>query len=338
MSPVEKPIDNNQFPITNPQLKSVKLTPAFDFSSAQSYNVKSEQYFKPYAEGIKKILGTNSDWKSPEFAKAVFDWQQKNGLTGKWIDGKLGPVTVGKMTQVDSQLSNVYDPYMPWKMKHVNEKPYKRVMTLKDEVERIRNEMGASDIPLSLLLGWIQVESGGRVDDLTTSAKQLGWEAGLFQLSRDEAATLGADKDKLLTDKDYSIRAGIKLAQHHAQGINRILAKYPGSEKIFAKGSEMYWRLVFFSFSAGPGVADALVGRLVSSGQSISSWDDVMRFAAQNPHGYKHSPIKWSYHTQRMWNIGSQAVGNKPAIAALVSKRIKEAALKARQIIIGKLK
>lgn len=316
------------------QMRQPVKQPAFNTSSALLYNAKSEQYFKPYEQYIKSILNTTADWKSPEFAQAVFDWQQKNGFTDKWVDGKLGPITIAKMTKTDSGLANAYDPYMPWKLKHIDEKPYRRVVALKDEVERIRNEMGATNIPLQLLMGWIQVESGGKVSDLTTAAKQLGWEAGLFQASRDEAYTLGLDKDKLLTDQDYSIRAGIKLAQHHAQNVDRILAKHPEAQNMFPKDSEMYWRLVFFSFSAGPGVAEELISRIVASKQLMTNWDDVMKFAAQNPHGFHHSPIKWSYHVNRAWNVGNQAVGTKPSLASLISKRIKQAKKKAREVVM----
>lgn len=308
--------------------------PTFNVQVAMAYNTKSEQYFKNYEADIKRVLGTSADWKSEEFANAVHDWQQKNGFSGNWVDGKFGPATMGKAVKLDQVLSKSYDAYAPWKSQHINEKPYARVTSLKSEVERIRNEMGATDIPLNMLMGWIQVESGGK---LSSRGLESLDERGLFQVSRDEAKAIGEDHDKIGSDQDSSIRAGIKLARYHANHIDQILIKYPSIAKAFTKGSELYWKLVFFSFSAGAGTADALVSRMQQSGEQFSNWDDVMKFAAANPSGFKHSPIKWSYHVNRAFNLGNQITGG-PTVAGIVELRIKNAKRKARKLILGGIK
>lgn len=316
-------------PATEQQAK-----PAFDVQGAITYNTKSEQYFKKYEPDIKRVLGTSADWKSEDFAKAVFDWQQKNGFTGHWVDGKFGPATMGKVSQIDPTLSKAYDAYAPWKDQHTNEKPYKRVQNLTADVDRIRREMGATDIPLNMLMGWIQVESGGNINSRGLASLD---ERGLFQVSRDEANAIGANHDEIGSNQDASIRAGINLARYHANNVDKMLTKYPRMASIFGKGTELYWHLVLFSFSAGAGTAEALIARMEQSGAQISSWDDVMKFAAANPHGFKHSPIKWSYHVNRAFNIGDQIAG-KPAVANIRTElRVKLAAIQARKLILGGL-
>ncbi len=310
--------------------------PMFDTNAAMAYNIKSKEYFKTTEADIKRILGTSADWTSKEFAEAVYDWQKNNGFAGKWVDGKFGPATMGKMTKVDSTLAKNYDAYAPWKLKHTNEKPYKQVASLTSEVDRLRKEMGATDIPLSMLMGWMQVESGGK---LSSRGLESLDERGLFQISRDEAKAIGADHDKIANDQEYSIRSGIMLAQHHAQGVDRILSKYPSMASAFSKGSDMYWRLVFFTFSAGGGTTEALVARMAQSGETFSTWDDVMKFAAANPSGFKHSPIKWSYHVNRAFNLGNQMAGTPQAAvaSAKVLQRIKNAKWAARKLILDEL-
>lgn len=304
--------------------------PEFDIQAAMIYNAKSEQYFKNYEFDIKRVLDTSADWKSEEFAKAVYNWQKNNGFSGNWIDGKFGPATMGKVSKVDPVLAKNYDAYAPWKGQHANEKPYNRVVSLTSEVDRIRKEMNATDIPLNMLMGWIQVESGGNISSKGLASLD---ERGLFQVSRDEASAIGANHDDIGTNQDASIRAGISLARYHANHIDQIMAKHPSMAQFFPKDSDMYWRLALFSFSAGTGTAEALISRMEQEGEKPANWDDVMRFAAANPHGFKHSPIKWSYHVNRAFNIGDQIVG-KPAVAKMISLRIKRARREARELFI----
>lgn len=334
--------NNNSKPDKTQTIPSLLPTTQSNISDAIAYNTKNESYFKNYEQDIKRILNTSADWKSEEFANTVRDWQEKNGFTGKWIDGKFGMATMHKLVQQDPALAKSYDVYAPWKIRHINDKPYNRVINLTGEVDRIRKEMGATDIPLNMLMGWIQVESGGNINSRGLESLD---ERGLFQVSRDEAKAIGADHDKISTDQDYSIRAGINLARYHANRIDQILSKYPNMSKVFVKGTELYWKLVLFSFSAGAGTADALVNRMASSGEQFSSWDDVMKFAAANPSGFKHSPIKWSYHVNRAFNLGNQISGISPtgpvafqsAVAFSTYSRIKNAKRIARMLVLKKI-
>jgi hypothetical protein len=324
----------SQLKIQSPQLQpeSSAQQPSFDVQAATIYNTKTESYFKNYDDDIKRVLNTTSSWTSPEFAKAVYEWQKNNGLTGKWIDGKFGVVTMGKMAQVDSSVGNKYDPYAIHKQLHANDKPYQRVVSLTQEVERIRNDMGATDIPLPLLMGWIQVESGGKLNNLTTSAGIR--EAGLFQISDEEARTIGVDQDKVMEDQEYAIRSGIQLIRHHEGNVEQALSKYPNMQQVFKKDNDMYWKLVMFSFSAGPGTMERLIANMNDSNYAPNSWDDVMKFAALNPAGYKHSPMKWSYHVNRAFNLGNQITGQDRQAYSKIHMRIKRAKRKAKLLVI----
>lgn len=332
----DKP-DTNQ-----PSTYATKPTGQFNVAEAVSYNTKNEPYFQKYEADIKRVLGTSSDWKSEDFAKSVYNWQEKNGLTGKWLDGKFGPITMDKLSKQDPVLAKSYDAYEALKTKHLNDKPYSRVMNLTAEVDRIRREMGATDIPLSMLMGWIQVESGGRINDLTTSAGFR--EAGLFQISEEEAKSIGADQDRILKDQDYAIRTGIELVRHHAAKLDQILAQNPKVQPYFSKTAnpDLYWRLVMFGFSAGDGTLSKLVTNMANSGQEFKSWDDVMRYASYNPYGYKHSPIKWTYHINRAFNLGDQMVPQQQQQQQMVAnirakQRIKNAKREARMLVLQRV-
>jgi hypothetical protein len=80
-----------------------------DVAGAVSYNIKSEETFKTHEDKIKKLLGTTANWNTPEFAQAVYSWQKSNGLTGKWMDGKFGPLTMNELAKTDPELKEKYN-------------------------------------------------------------------------------------------------------------------------------------------------------------------------------------------------------------------------------------
>lgn len=316
------------------QLTQMKQAPSFNVGAATAYNSKSYQYFKPYEADVKRILGTSAEWTSPEFAQVVYDWQGKNGFTGNWVDGKLGPATMGKMAKADSTLAGTYDPYKPWKQKHSDDRPSQKVVGLLPEVDRVRKEMGATNIPLEMLLGIIQVESGGKIDKLETSAGFR--EMGLFQVSEEEAQAIGADQDRIMRDRDYAIKTGIMNIRKKAEQVDGVLAQHPNIQQYFPKGSDMYWRMTMFAFSAGPDTMKRLITSMEASGEQFKDWDSVMRFAAANPGGFKHSPIKWSWHVARAFNLGRQMTDkSRIALSNLAKRRIIQARGKALTIVRG---
>lgn len=311
---------------------SIKQFPLFDVEKATAYNTKSENYFKPHEQDIKRVLGTTAEWISPEFAQAVYDWQGKNGFDGKWIDGKFGPATMSKLAKNDPALKTAYDPYLPYKQTHENEQPSKKVMALTDEVEKIRNEMGEQSIPLSILIGWIQVESNGNLGSKGLASLD---EKGLFQISKDESAAIGVDHSQVGNDVDFDIRTGIKLARYHAGKVDEALSQYPQMAQYFPKDSESYWKLAMFGFSAGDSTMRKLIGNMANSGEAFDSWEKILAFAAENPSGYKHSPVKWLAHITKAEDLGNKAVGNRVQASVKVHQRIKSAVRKARMLALS---
>lgn len=312
-----------------------KSRPGLNISSAISYNTRSRTSFSKFDAQVKSLLGTNSDWNTAEFANAVYDWQEANGLTGNQADGKLGPITGSKMAELHANLFTGFeakDFYMAGK----DTTPRKAVLGLSDDVARIQKRLTATDIPMWLVLGWIQAESGGRMNDLTTSAGFS--EVGLFQISAGEAKRLGVDTERVLVDLDYSIESGLNLIRMRQSDIDNILPKYPTLSGAFARGSDMYWRLVMLAFSAGHASVNQYLSVMSSQNFVPRSWGDFLTWASKNQIGFRRNPLKWSTHVERAFQIGQNAVQQLgAAVQHKVATRVKNAKRRARLVVLGKL-
>jgi hypothetical protein len=121
------------------------------------------------------------------------------------------------------------------------------------------------DIPREFLLGWMAIESDGNVKVVTSRPErgyfQIDWKGGEAQeqLKLDQAKFLA-----LSTDREYSIRVGIQLAQLYRSYIRKHYPAVPD-------GSELFWRLTKARHGAS-GLLNKALAQLTKANQKIT-WE-----------------------------------------------------------------
>jgi hypothetical protein len=121
------------------------------------------------------------------------------------------------------------------------------------------------DIPLEFLLGWIAVESDGRIDVVT----RLG-ERGYFQIHPEESRDRQFEHHRLSTDPEYSVWAGIENVRYYA-GLAR--RRFPS----ILPGSELFWRVVKLQHALGSPLTRRLLDDMRADGIPVT-WDAIKRF------------------------------------------------------------
>jgi hypothetical protein len=127
----------------------------------------------------------------------------------------------------------------------------------------------AGEIPLYLLLGWINVESAGRLERPTS----IG-ELGYFQLHPDESKDLGLPShSRLRTDPEYSIWAGTELVRWKAWGAH---------QRGFPQGTELFWRVAKWLHWL-PGVVDLFLKDMRAAGVDPNTgWSVIEQYVGTN--------------------------------------------------------
>jgi hypothetical protein len=155
------------------------------------------------------------------------------------------------------------------------------------ELERTRGQ-----IPLSFLLGWIAVESGGDLKQVTKFN-----ERGYFQLNPEESTELGLQHVRLSSDAQYSIDAGPQVVLLYEQK-----AKMAG---FVDTNTDLFWRMVKFYHSMGTGAVTRFLADVKAHGKFINSWTDVEAYAAAEQNRLikklHHDPVKWTENVDKVF-------------------------------------
>jgi hypothetical protein len=141
-----------------------------------------------------------------------------------------------------------------------------RFRVLIPSLEKYRGEW-----PLEFLIAWIKKESDGSIASHTSLD-----ERGYFQLHPDESKTLKIDHERLSTDRDYSIYAGVKLVDLRGASA----AKYAKILGIDASG-EVYLGLTKLMHWLPYGV-DNIVEVMKKKEFAPDSWDAFKAFCEEN--------------------------------------------------------
>jgi hypothetical protein len=147
----------------------------------------------------------------------------------------------------------------------------RRYAALVPLLDRYRGE-----IPLAFLLGWIEVESNGRIDVVTSIN-----ERGFFQIHPSESKDHRFQHERLTTDPDYSVRTGIELVRVYIDLARRRFPWIP-------TGSKLFWRMVKLQHAMGSGLAKMMLSDMQRSGVPPTTWNAIKAYelttAAQRLH------------------------------------------------------
>jgi hypothetical protein len=166
-----------------------------------------------------------------------------------------------------------------------------------------------------MLLGWIAKESAGRYTEApgrkagaSSSAQKLD-ELGYFQNSAAEDHDLGIDHERVGTDPEYSISAGIRLVRHYQE-----VAEQYG---FTPDDPDLYFRIVKFLHTVGSGAVHQMLSSMQAAGADTTDWGAIEDFwNTQNP-----TRTEWTDLVDQVFLIGgglAAATGVNPTGSILL--------------------
>lgn len=154
-------------------------------------------------------------------------------------------------------------------------------------------EKHRGDIPVEVLLAWMDVESGRQLGSHTSIC-----ERGYFQLHPEESISLGLNHDLVGSNAQYSIIAGIRLVNQYRQRVNR-LRPYG-----IIPGSDTYWRLVKLCHWI-PSAGEKMLASMQKQGVAVTDWTGISNFARTHAQplavNIKRNPIDGINSVDRMF-------------------------------------
>ncbi|GAB3510805.1 hypothetical protein GCM10027341_49650 [Spirosoma knui] len=215
-----------------------------------TYLNQINDFLLPYSGLSNVSLGEKA------FAEALAVWQRSKGLQD---DGILGPNTWTLLKKALGLSATTSGGAV------ANAMP-DRFRMLIPALTKYRGNW-----PLDFLLAWIKKESDGSIKSHTSLD-----ERGYFQLHPDESKTLNVDHQRLSTDSDYSIQAGIQLVNLRAKSA----AKYAAMLGVPASG-EVYLALTKLMHWLPFGVQN-IVSVMKKKGFAPKSWESFKAFCVTN--------------------------------------------------------
>ena len=213
-------------------------------------------YVRWVQRSLNQVLGAGlieNGFTDGKTLSAIRHFQTRSGLKP---DGLVGPITRQALLAAGAS--------QPPQLKDLPCGP-----TSGAELVNLLNKY-RGDIPLHFLLGWIDVESGRRIDSSTYLC-----ERGYFQIHPDQSKGLRWEHEPLSYDPDYSIKRGVELVRGMIRQAEMLAAKYG-----ISKGSDAFWGLVKM-YHWIPSSPPKILDHMNSRGRRPTSWAAIMKYIVE---------------------------------------------------------
>ena len=159
-------------------------------------------------------------------------------------------------------------------------------------------------IPLDFLLGWIDIESGGRIGVVTNLD-----ERGYFQIHPGESKnpSLRFDHRRLSTDPDYFLKSGIQLITYYGTIVQK-------NYKL-QYGTDLFWHIVKLLHWL-PGGVQVIFKDMGERGVAPKTWEELKQYVIANrerirqriKREYRHSwdPMQGITNVDKLFERGRQ--------------------------------